>query len=168
MYKRKTKVIFKNVAEPLISDDILNAEKFWIVEAQIEMENDINKRLCPRKREDGIYVVGHRVQNWLEMGYNKCEIILLPCRHHISRLYTEYVHGIGHLGVSATASKVRGKYWIVKLYKLVKSIKSQCRKIEIKSTCRKIEMKMNGKTSRRALKASPFVELYRHRFIRIV
>ena len=58
MYKRKPKATFKNVAAPLIYDDILNAEKFWIVEAQIEMENDIKKggykHLCPRKREDGI------------------------------------------------------------------------------------------------------------------
>ena len=92
MYKRKPKVTFKNVAASLIYDDILNAEKFWIVEAQIEMQNDIKKvgykRLCPRKREDGIYVVGHRVQNWVEMSYNKCEIILLPYSHHFSRLYT--------------------------------------------------------------------------------
>ena len=157
MYKRKPKVTFKNVAAPLIYDDIFNAKEFWIVEAQIETENDIKKggykRLCPRKREDGIYIVGHRVQNWIEVSYNKRRIILLPYSHHFSRLYTEYVHGMGHLGVSATASKVRAKYWIVKLHKLVKSIKSQC------TTCIKIEKKTSeqimGQLPEERLKPAP-------------
>ena len=102
------------------------------------MESDIQrgryKRLCPRKRQDSIYVVGYREQQWVEMSYNKSEVILLPYNHRFPRLYAEYVHQMGHLGVSATASKVRAKYWIVKLHELVKSIKSRCRKIEKKTT----------------------------------
>ena len=110
-----------------------------ILQVQHEMESDIQrgryKRLCPRKRQDSIYVVGYRVQQWVEMSYNKSEVILLPYNHRFPRLYAEYVHQMGHLGVSATASKVRAKYWIVKLHELVKSIKSRC------ITCRKIEKK---------------------------
>ena len=142
MYKKNPKASFKNAAAPLLYDDILNAEKFWILQVQHEMESDIQirgryKRLSPRKRQDGIYVVGYRVQQWVEMSYTKSEIILLPYNHRFSRLYAEYVHQMGHLGVSATASKVRAKYWIVKLHKLVKFIKSRrvtCRKIEKKTT----------------------------------
>ena len=87
------------------------------------------------------------------MNYNKRKIILLPYSHHFSRLYTEYVHGMGHLGVSVTASKVHAKYWIVKLHKLVKSIKSQC------ITCRKIEKKTSeqiiGQLPEEHLKPAP-------------
>ena len=53
------------------------------------MQKDIQsgkyKRLCPRKRDDGIYVVGGRARGWVEMGYNKGEIILLPYGHTFSR-----------------------------------------------------------------------------------
>ena len=71
------------------------------------------------------------------MSYNKSELILLSYKHRFSRLYVEYIHQMGHLGVSATACKVRAKFWIVKLHKLVKSIKSKS------VTCRKIEKKTN-------------------------
>ena len=60
---------------------------------------------------------------------------------------------MGHLGVSATARKVRAKYWIVKLHKLVKSIKSQC------ITCGKIEKKTSeqimGQLPEERLKPAP-------------
>ena len=46
----------------LTADDINNAERFWILESQSSREKDILsgkfKRLCPRKQEDEIYVVG--------------------------------------------------------------------------------------------------------------
>jgi len=50
------------------------------------------KRLCPRRRDDGIYVVGGRGQRWMEMSYNKQELVLLPYEHRFSRLYAEHVH----------------------------------------------------------------------------
>ena len=144
MYKRKPKVTFKNVAAPLIYSMTWKRKSKWKMTSRKE---DTNVYV------HGIYVVGHRVQNWVKMSYNKCEIILLTYSHHFSRLYTEYVHGIGHLGVWATASKVRAKYWIVKLHKLGKSIKSQC------ITCRKIEKKPSeqimGQLSEERLKPAP-------------
>ena len=70
------------------------------------------------------------------MSYNKAEVILLPYEHRFSRLYSEYIHSRGHLGILSTTSKIRAWFWIVKLLKLVKSIKYNC------VTCRKLEKKL--------------------------
>ena len=82
------------------------------------------KRLCPRKSDNGIYVVRGRGQRWIEMSYNKQELILLPYEHRFSRLYAEHIHQRGHLGVLSTASKIRSRFWIIRLLRLVKSIKT--------------------------------------------
>ena len=46
------------------------------------MKNDIKhgtyRCLCPRLQDDGIYVISGHAEKWLEIGYNKEDIILLP------------------------------------------------------------------------------------------
>ena len=111
MYKKELKPTLKNATRTLTADDIVNAEHFWILESQTSMLKDIQsgkyKQLCPCKRDDGIYVVGKRARGWMEMSYNKSDIILLPYGHRFSRLYAENIHCRGHLGVLSTASKIR-------------------------------------------------------------
>ena len=122
MYKKELKPTLKNATLTLTADDIDDAEHFWILESQQDILSGKYKWLTPRKRDDGIYVVGGRARGWVEMSYNKSEIILLPYGHRFSHLYAEHIHCRGHLGVLSTASKIRAKFWIVKLLKLVKSI----------------------------------------------
>ena len=126
------------------------------------MQRDIDKgkykRLCPRRHDDGIYVVGGRGERWIEMSYNKTEVILLPYQHRLSRLYAEYIHRRGHLGFLATASKVRSRFRITKLLTLTKSIKYNCiicRKLE-----RKPEEQIMGKLPIERLKPAPPVEFH--------
>ena len=61
MYQKMPRTTFKNVTEVLTPEDITNAEHFWILQAQKLMHDDLRKgnykRLCPRKRDDGIYTV---------------------------------------------------------------------------------------------------------------
>ena len=87
------------------------------------------------------------------MSYNKSEIILLPYGHTFSRLYAEHIHNRGHLGVLSTASKIRAKFWIIKLLKLVKSIRTNC------VICKKLDKKLNeqimGKLPIERLKPAP-------------
>ena len=64
-----------------------------------DIENGKYKRLCPRMREDGIYVIRGCSELWMEMSYNKREVILLPYNHPFSRLSIEHKHRIGHHGV---------------------------------------------------------------------
>lgn len=94
------RIIFKNVTKVLTPEDITNEERFWILQAQEIMHEDLkkgkHKRLCPRKRNDGIYTVGGRSQRWVEMSYNKQELILLPYEHRFSKLYAEHMHQRKH------------------------------------------------------------------------
>lgn len=147
----------KNAAKTLTPSDLERAETFWIQKAQESIKQELDegkfKRLCPRKRHDGIVVVGGRAEKWLQMSYNQREVILLPYKHRFSRLYAEHIHNQGHQGVSATASKVRSRYWIPDLHKMVKSIKLNC------VACKKIEKKQAsqamGKLPEERLKPAP-------------
>lgn len=157
MYQRKPKPSFKHAAKSLTPSDITNAENFWITEAQKSMYEDIEKgiykRLCPRKNTDGIYVVGGRGERWIEMSHNKNEVILLPYDHRFSRLYAEHIHRRGHLGVLSTASKIRARFWIVKLLKMVKFIRYNC--VICKKLDKRVSEQIMGKLPVERLKPSP-------------
>ena len=88
MYHKLPRTTFKNITKVLAPEDITNAEQFWILQAQKIMHEDLKKekykRLCPRKHNDGIYTVGGCSQRWMEMRYNKQELILLPYEHCFS------------------------------------------------------------------------------------
>jgi len=74
MYQKMPRITFKNVTKVLTPEDITNAERFWILQAQEIMHEDLKKgkykRLCSRKRNDGMYTVRGRSQRWMEMSYN--------------------------------------------------------------------------------------------------
>ena len=42
--------------------------------------------------------------------------------HMFSKLYTEYVNCLDHLGVAATVAKVRWRFWITRIAQMVKTI----------------------------------------------
>ncbi len=104
MYNRTPKATLKNATKTLTPDDIAKAEQFWILNAQESIQDDIKqgkyKRLCPRRRKDGIYIVGNRTERWTEMSSDKAGVILLPYKHRFSRLYAELLHRRGHSGVN--------------------------------------------------------------------
>ena len=147
MYQTEPKPSFKNAAKLLTPNDIAKAEHFWIIEAQKTMHGDIKrgkyKCLCPRKNEKEIYIVGGRGERWMEMSHNKNEVILLPYNHSLSRLYAEYIHRKGHHGVLSMSSKIRTKFWIVKLLKMVKSIRYNC------VTCKKLDKRLSEQIMRK-------------------
>ena len=142
LYRREPKATIQNATQEITSKDVETAEVFWIKEAQRNMKNDIKngtyRRLCPRLRDDGIYVISGRAEKWLEIGYNKEDIILLPYQHRFARLYCEYIHAKGHHGVLTTASKIRARFWITKLLKMIQSVKLNC------VTCKKLDKKLSG------------------------
>jgi hypothetical protein len=84
-------------------------------------------RLCARKREDGIIVVGGRIPKSCDSSYDEQELILMPFDHRVrSRLYAERDQSRGHNGVSTTMSKIRTRFWILKLRKMARAIREQC------------------------------------------
>ena len=103
---------------------------FWVRVVQKAMIADFNankyERLCARMDERGLIVVGGRAERWLQMSFQHQPLLLLSYGHEFSRLYVRFIHEIAHLGVASTVSKVRLRFWIVRLSKLVKSVQNKC------------------------------------------
>ncbi|KAJ8032137.1 hypothetical protein HOLleu_25575 [Holothuria leucospilota] len=135
------------VSDPT-AEDIRMAEMFWVREAQRPMlrlfeedKRQFNKlyaRLGPRLREDGIIVVGARIKEHVHFSYNNEEVALLPQNHPFSKLYSTSVHNRGHLSIQSTVSKIRSRYWIIGVQRMVKGIKYLC------ITCRQFEKRLAG------------------------
>ena len=124
MYKREPKISLKNACKRLTCTDGNDAEKFWFLEAQMSLKEQLQrgdyKRLCPRTTNDGIVVVGGRAEKWFQYRYDKEALILLPYDHQVTKLYCEAMHNEGgHLARSATVSKFRSNVWIPRIQKLV-------------------------------------------------
>ena len=130
MYNRFPIPSLYNAIHELSLHDLQRAEEFWIKDAQsVFTDTDIShrlKRLGPKKQDNGIIVVGQRIEYWMRATYNQQDMILLPYDHRFSRLYVELIHNQCHGGISATSCKVRLKYWILKLEKLVRSVRHRC------------------------------------------
>ena len=105
------------------------AEEMWLISAQENVKKEIKPETMKRLgviKEDGILVVGARLETWENYTYDKKNPALISSKHLFAKLYSEAVHKRSHLGVSATAAKIRRKYWIVGLRQLLKSISYKC------------------------------------------
>ena len=80
----------KNITMHIEVWSLQNVERLWIREAQRFLQQDFEEgkfvRLCARKNEQGIIVVGGRAIRAFESSYDVEELILLPHNHPISRL----------------------------------------------------------------------------------
>ena len=89
----------------------------------------------------------------VEMSYNQREVPLLPFRHELSRLYAKHIHEEGYQGVSATTSKVRSRFWVIGLPRIVNSIRYNC--LTCKKLHKKTTMHLMGQLPQERLKAAP-------------
>ena len=102
--------------------EMSHAEKLWYIEAQKNLDTKQLIKLNPQV-EDGVMMVGGRTERWLEATWNRQRFILLPQAHRVTLLIIWYEHSRGgHLGVEATVAKIRSRYWILGLRKLVKKM----------------------------------------------
>ena len=66
-YRREPEATFKNTTQEITRKYVETVEVFWIKEAQRNMKNDIKQDtyrcLCPRLRDDGIYVISGMLKN---------------------------------------------------------------------------------------------------------
>jgi len=119
----------RNIAKVPDRNQIKEAELMWIRESQKSLKDDVKPQMMKRlgvRDVDGIYIVGSRIENWAGHTYNNTNPILLTSKSRFAQLYVQYVHNICHLGTSAVASKVRAKFWVVGLRKLLRSIQYKC------------------------------------------
>ena len=109
------------------SEDSHAAEIWWIKEAQRSIDIKRCTNLKPTKDEKGVWRVGGRTERWMASTWNRQKFILLPKDAHVSVLIARYLHESGgHLGVAASISKVRSRFWIIGLRSLMKSIVRNC------------------------------------------
>ena len=136
LYKRfKTGGTKKTEPNPV---DLEEAENEWIKIAQRGLDLGKLQKLQPVE-EKGVVVVGGRTERWMQATWNKQKFVLLPKDHPISPLIACYEHANGgHLGIQASIAKVRCRYWILGIKKMMREIVSQCTK------CRKKLMKPCG------------------------
>ena len=148
---------FMKIGEQVDSEKYEEAVAYWVKDCQRmlhdEMGTERYMKLCPRKREDGIRVVGSRIDKWVEMTAYHEEPILLPYNHRFTFLYARFVHEMSHPGVATTMAKVRLKYWVVDLKRMVKSIVFKC--VICRSYRKTLMSQVMGKLPVERIKAAP-------------
>ena len=105
------------ITGPLITDEILNAELFWLKLVQGSTQLRTNMKLI---QDDNFLLKCYgRVQ-----GYHP---IFIPREHKLVTLIISHHHKKTlHGGVSSTMSSVREKFWIPRLRVLVKKVVYRC------------------------------------------
>ena len=134
LYKR-----FKTIkgSPNLEAETVEQARVLWFKEAQRGMKVEEHAKLRPRIKDE-VIVVGGRAERWMTGTWNKQEFILLPGESHITEIIAREIHEDGgHLGEAATVAKIRSKYWIVGIRKIVKRMIRKCTKCKMK--LRKLE-----------------------------
>ena len=113
--------------EPLVPEEINQAERYWIIRAQMKDWESGCRDLTPFV-QDGVARVGGRLNN-APLQYP----ILLPFSHQICKLIMREVHAqVAHGGPERTLSEIRRKFWILRGRNLCKSIIKEC------TICRKL------------------------------
>ena len=125
MYNKATPAFANTTKIPNV-ENVSNAEIFWIKEAQVLIDEKLKKgelkRLVSQIRDDGIIVVGGRYAKLYDVSLFDNELVILPYSHRFTKLFVEYMHNRDHLSASATACKIREKYWIIGLMRMLYSI----------------------------------------------
>ena len=111
-------------------EDLENAKNFCVKEVQKNMIKDVEEdkyiKLQPKLKE-GVIVVGGRTERWMEATWNKQNFVLLPQNHRFSELIVREEHKkSGHLGCAPTISRIRSKYWIINVKKMVNKLVGGC------------------------------------------
>ena len=129
----------EKVLEPV---EISNAERYWVRKTQRErfseelttlraggsvLRSSPLWRLSPFVDSDGILRVGGRLE-MSNLPYDAKHPVILPKKHHISKLVIAHIHNQGHhnLGVNFTLAELRQKYWIINGREEIKRWKREC------------------------------------------
>ena len=128
-----------------------NAIKYWIRETQRErfseelttlrQERNVLKgsQLSPFHHcfHFGILRVGGRL-GVSNLPYDAKHAVVLPKRHHISKLVVAHIHDQGHhsLGVNVTLAELREKYWTINGREEIEQWKRECNFCKLQRKCR--------------------------------
>ena len=76
------------------------------------------KQLAPQIPEKGVWMVGSRMENWVEFTYDNLTVPILPYNNRFSKLYAEHIHKNSHTNISMTVANIRWRFWIINLGKI--------------------------------------------------
>ena len=132
---------FKGVTKNISAERLRNAEISWIAHAQSDLPDNAMhrfRRLGPQVSPEGIVMVGHRMNSWLENSWNQTSYSLLPANHDFTEFVVRAVHEEDHAGVDVTLAKLRSRFWIPKVKGIINRVKSRCvtckKKYKVKET----------------------------------
>ena len=158
----KEKATLSQIARTVDVASYKKGVTFWIKLLQESLHTDLQKgmngqgkfrKLSPRLRDDGVYVIGGRATKWFEASYNKELIPILPKDNNFVKLYAEMIHNEKHVGVDSDVAKIRLEYWIIGLQKLCSSIKYKC--VECRKKYLELSSQVMGPLPEGRLKPSP-------------
>ena len=85
VFKPQPRPSLLSIGNELSISSLEEAEEFWIRDAQSQItDKEIANRfsrLGARRRDDGIVIVGERLEYWMKATYNNKDLILLPYGH---------------------------------------------------------------------------------------
>ena len=113
-------VIIRHVQRQAFPDEVHMLQ----VKNQVKKSSTLYK-LSPRLNDDGIMVVGGRLNHAPVALSTKCPVIL-PYGHAVSHMLIQDYQNRFHLGTEWLLSQIRIKYWIVKARSMIKCIKRKC------------------------------------------
>ena len=86
------------------------AIEFWVKVSQsgltLHEKTSKYKRLAPQISEKGVWMVGSRMENWVEFTYDNLTVPILPYNNRFSKLYAEHINKSSHTGISTTVAKI--------------------------------------------------------------
>ena len=119
---------FTKDTEPTPSS-LEKAEKYWIsVSMKLtreKLESGHLDSLRP-KIENDVVVLSTRAIKGLKRNYDQDVFPILTSKDPLARLWVRKVHFEDHSGATKTAAKCRRKFWIVRLTRLARTMKSSC------------------------------------------
>ena len=91
MYKHASDLSFRNALKNPDCKDYEEATLVWVQDAQLTIKDFERRfaRLGPIEDDRGIYLVGKRVEKWLDNSYNENGLTLLPGEHRLSYIHTQ-------------------------------------------------------------------------------
>ena len=118
---------FKNSKEPSPAA-LEKSERYWIDQSMKLTREKLEKgqldSLRPKINENNTVVLSTRALEGLKRNYDTFPI--LTSKDPLARLWVRKMHFEGHTGATKTAAKCRKKFWIVRVTRLARSMKSSC------------------------------------------
>ena len=143
-------------ASSLSREQLERAEEYWVIESQKNLHKEVKAQTLKRlgaTLNGKVLVAGSRFESWQQCSYNDKNPAILSAKSEFAKLYAMKIHNQSHSGVLAVAAKIRSKYWIVGLRRLLRSIKFHC--VTCKRLDKQLESQQMGQLPEYRLKPAP-------------